>query len=69
MITMGLLLRHLIFTAKGNRIRHRKVLTYEEKRAEIEDFSIKITFIFRAFFIGLTLAAIILSVYLWLYEI
>lgn len=69
MISVGILLRHLVMTAKANSIRHRKVLTYEEKRAVIEDFSIKITFIFRAFLIGLTLAAILLSIYMWIYEI
>ncbi|MBP6739548.1 MAG: hypothetical protein KA146_06135 [Leptospiraceae bacterium] len=67
-LLVGLFFKHLIFTTEGNSIRHKKTFTYEEKRASIEEFSIKIEFIFKAFFYGLIISAIVLSIYLWLYE-
>ena len=68
MFLVGIFLNHLIFTKEGNSIRHKKTLTYEEKRASVEEFSIQIEFIFKAFFYGLIITAILLSIYLWLYE-
>lgn len=68
MILVGLFFKHLIFTSEGNSIRHKKTLTYEEKRASIEDFSIRIEFIFKAFFYGLIISVVVLTIYLWFYE-
>ncbi len=68
MFLVGIFLKHLIFTKEGNSIRHKKTLTYQEKQASIEEFSIQIEFIFKAFFYGLIITAIVLSIYLWLYE-
>ena len=68
MILVGLFFKHLIFTSEGNSIRHKNTLTYEEKRASIEDFSIRIEFIFKAFFYGLIISVVVLTIYLWFYE-
>ena len=37
-ILVTLFFKHLIFTEKGNLIRHKKDLSYAEKRASIESF-------------------------------
>ncbi len=67
-ILVTLFFKHLIFTEKGNLIRHKKDLSYAEKRASIESFSLRIEFIFKAFFYGIILSAIVLTIYLWVYE-
>ncbi len=65
---VGIFFKHIIFAKEGNSIRHKKTLSYEERRASIEDFSIRIEFIFKAFFYGLIISAVVLSIYLWIYE-
>ena len=67
-LVVTLFLKHLVFTDTGNSIRHKQNLTYAEKRASIESFSLRIEFIFKAFFYGLIISAIVLSIYLWIYE-
>ncbi|MBP9886405.1 MAG: hypothetical protein KBF93_08910 [Leptospiraceae bacterium] len=67
-LLVSLFFKHLIFTDKGNSIRHKKDLSYEEKRQSIESFSLRIEFVFKAFFYGLILSAIVLVIYLWIYE-